>query len=129
MQKVDAKSGQAMTAIRFPEAFGVFGSFESLQKAFFGPRIVGFSRYDISTLAASIAATTAARSKRAVCRMPLARRAGKQHAKDFESQIKRGGIPLWVLAVDKEKERSLLKFLKYIRGAKCMCTHETNGSI
>ncbi len=46
-QAEDHKTG----VIDIPEAVGVFDSFESLQKAFYDLRMVGFSRYDISLLA------------------------------------------------------------------------------
>jgi hypothetical protein len=45
------KDKQQVRVINIPEAVGVFGTFEDLQKAFYDLRMVGFSRYDISLLA------------------------------------------------------------------------------
>lgn len=44
------EQAEKTVVIKVPEAVGVFDSFETLQKAFYDLRMVGFSRYDISLL-------------------------------------------------------------------------------
>ena len=50
MNDTDPKTHDAIV-IEIPEAVGVFDTFDSLQRAFYDLRAVGFSRYDISMLA------------------------------------------------------------------------------
>lgn len=50
MSDTDGIKPEKTTVIKVPEAVGVFGSFELLQKAFYDLRRAGFSRYDISLL-------------------------------------------------------------------------------
>lgn len=65
-----------------------------------------------STLAASIAAIAIGGSPAAVIGAILARRVGQHHKEYYATQIKHGGILLWVRVADKEKEKLAVKIMK-----------------
>ena len=65
-----------------------------------------------STLAASIAAVAIGGSPAAVIGTLLARRVGQHHKNYYESQIRHGGILMWVRTRDKEKEDLAVKIMK-----------------
>ena len=65
-----------------------------------------------STVAASIAAIAIGGSPAAVVGTLLARRAGKHHKDYYATQIKHGGILLWVRVKNKEKEKLAVEILK-----------------
>ena len=65
-----------------------------------------------STVAASIAAIAIGGSPSAALGAILARRVGKHHQGYYETQIKHGGILLWVRVKDKEKQELAVKILK-----------------
>jgi len=65
-----------------------------------------------STLAASIAAIAIGGSPAAVIGTLLARRVGRHHKDYYTSQIKHGGILLWVRVKDKEHQDLAVKIMK-----------------
>lgn len=65
-----------------------------------------------STMAASIAAVAIGGSPGAVIGAILARRVGQHHKEYYETQIKHGGILLWVRTFTPEKEELAIKIMK-----------------
>jgi hypothetical protein len=66
----------------------------------------------VATLAASIAAIAIGGGPAGVIGALLARRIGKHHKDQYDTQIRHGGILLWVRVMDADKESLAVKILK-----------------